>query len=108
MRRSRMSRATAASVAGDLRQTGPAEDALSQAHRLEEESYDLALRIMSLESQDGKTEQVLLAREALHQMDEHLTWVDQHGRQASDKQVWAEVAQARIRALQILDILALA
>ena len=106
MPRSTMSRDTTASGTGDSRQVpATADDAMSQAHMLEEASYDLALRIISLESQDGKTEQVLLARAELRQMDEHLTWVDHHRHHASEGQVLAAVDQARSNASHILAVL---
>ena len=103
---SRRRRATAPAVSGDLGQLpAPADDALAQAHTLEATSYDLALGIITVASRDGETEQVLLAREELHQLDEHLTWVEVHRHHASDERLLAEIQHARMNASRILDVL---
>jgi hypothetical protein len=94
-------------VIGDLRQLpAPADDALAQAHLLEATSYDLALGIITVASRDGETDQVLLAREELQQLDEHLTWVEVHRHHASAEHLLAEVEQARMNASRILEVLA--
>ena len=99
---------TAPAVIGDLRHLPtPTDDALAQAHLLEATSYDLALGIMTVASRDGETEQVLLAREELQQLDEHLTWVEHHRCTASESQIRAEVEQARCHTSHILEILAI-
>lgn len=107
MHTSRLRRDSTAWVIGDRWQVlGPAEDVLFQAHMLETASWDLALAIMKLESQDGQTDAVLLAQEELHQLDDHLSWVEQHRHHASDRQVLSEMDQARTNAVHVLDILA--
>ena len=105
----RMSPDAAAWVLGGSWQRPPAaDDAIAQARALEAASYDLALALIELERHHGTSGAVLLARDELHQLDEHLTWMEHHHHHASKQQVWAELDQARSHASHILGILAIA
>ena len=85
-----------------------ADDTMAQARALEAVSYDLALAIIELQREHGTSGAVLLARDELHQLDEHLTWMEHHGHRTSKQQVWAELEQASSNASHIRGILAIA
>ena len=82
----------------------PREVALEWTRQLEAVSYDLALAVMDAERRHGRTETVHAARAALAQLDEQLSWVEHHQREAAEPLLvhWIELARSEAQAVLTL------
>jgi hypothetical protein len=78
----------------------------SEVTALEAATYDLALVIMALETQHGRTATVVRARSQLQQMDEHLGWLERHGRDAPLAQLREELDFVHARQRMVVEMLA--